>query len=114
MKKLFYIILTPFILLAFAGCKKPFSELNINENKPTTVPASLLFNGIINTMYDGPYGSGERYGQYYLCNQNAVSNNLANCWMYQFQMKYTIRNPTRHAKVIGGKAAMGFPFKKTA
>ncbi|MES1222090.1 MAG: SusD/RagB family nutrient-binding outer membrane lipoprotein, partial [Bacteroidota bacterium] len=72
MKKLIYIFILASI---FAGCKKSYSDLNINENKPTSVPASLLFNGVLNTMYDAPYGSGERYAQYFLCNYDYYGNN---------------------------------------
>ena len=68
MKKILYTILISIVVLINDGCKKSLSDLNKNENKPTSVPASLLFNGVLNDLYDAPYGSPERYGQYYLCN----------------------------------------------
>ena len=75
MKKLFNILLLPALIITAVGCKKSFSELNTNENKPTSVPASLLFNGVLNAMYDAPYGSGERFSQYFLCNYDYYGNN---------------------------------------
>ena len=75
MKKLLYILLLPIVVLINDGCKKSLSDLNKNENKPTSVPASLLLNGVLNDLYDAPYGSPERYGQYYLCNYDYYGNN---------------------------------------
>ena len=74
MKKIFYIILIT-IFFAGTGCKKTFEELNTNENKPTHAPPSLLLNGILFKMYDAPYGSGERFSQYFLCNYDYYGNN---------------------------------------
>jgi len=48
MKKTFKInfLLPLTILLAVTGCKKSFEDLTQNNNKPSSVPASLLFNGV--------------------------------------------------------------------
>ncbi len=75
MKKLIYTLSVSAVLMAGAGCRKEFNSLNTNENKPTSVPASLLFNGLLFDMYDAPYGSGERYSQYFLCNYDYYGNN---------------------------------------
>lgn len=75
MKKLLYILILPAVVLTNSGCKKSLTDLNKNENKPTSVPASLLFNGVLNNLYDAPYGSPERYAQYYLCNYDYYGNN---------------------------------------
>ena len=45
------ILLIAALLIVAAGCKKSFSELSLNENKPTNVQASLLLNGMLNDMY---------------------------------------------------------------
>lgn len=74
MKKLFYTVVVAGIMMA-TGCKKSFNQMNINENKPTSVPASLLFNGILNDMYDAPYTMYERWCQYYCCNYDYYGNN---------------------------------------
>jgi len=49
--------------------------MNVNENKPTSVPPALLFNGILNDMYDPPYSMYERWSQYYCCNYDYYGNN---------------------------------------
>jgi hypothetical protein len=54
MKKLFYITICLVAVYVLPGCSKSFEDLNVNENKPTTVPPSLLLNGILNDMYEGP------------------------------------------------------------
>src|SRR5215470_13916432 len=75
MKTIFYILFIAVIFTAGSGCKKSFEDLNNNENKPTTVPPSLLLNKILYDMYDAPYGAGERFSQYYLCNYDYYGNN---------------------------------------
>ena len=35
------LLMIPALLLLVAGCKKSFSDLSKNENKPTSVQASL-------------------------------------------------------------------------
>src|SRR4029079_4253872 len=75
MKKLLYILTISSAVVAATGCNKEFNSLNTNENKPTSVPAGLLVNGLLNSMYDAPYGTGERYSQYYLCNYDYYGNN---------------------------------------
>src|SRR6476620_11771304 len=84
MKTIFYIFFIGVIVAtAGTGCKKSFEDLNTNENKPTSVPPSLLLNKILYDMYAGadqshgnaPYGSGERFSQYFLCNYDYYGNN---------------------------------------
>ena len=76
MKKIFINYLLPvFMVLAVTGCKKSFEDLTKNNNVPSTVPASLLFNGILNQMADLPQTSNEIYCQYYLYNYDYYGNN---------------------------------------
>jgi hypothetical protein len=76
MKKIFKICILPAVmLLAITGCKKGFDELSVNNNKPNNVPASLLFNGILNSMAELPDGQKEIYSQYYLYNYDYYGNN---------------------------------------
>lgn len=66
------------IILALAvlpGCKKSFDSLYNNPNKPTTVPPSLLLNGILNDMYEAPFSQYEKWDQYYLSNYEYYDNN---------------------------------------
>jgi hypothetical protein len=76
MKKIFRIYLLPvFMILTVTSCKKSFQELSVNPNVPNAVPASLLFNGILNNMADFPDGSNEIYAQYYIYNYDYYGNN---------------------------------------
>ncbi|HEY3252071.1 MAG TPA: SusD/RagB family nutrient-binding outer membrane lipoprotein [Ignavibacteria bacterium] len=75
MKKYNHIFLIASFIFIVAGCKKTFEEMNVNENKPTSVPPALPFNGILNDMYDAPYTMFERWSQYYCCNYDYYGNN---------------------------------------
>lgn len=75
MKRSINIFFVLLILFAVSSCKKSFEDYSVNNNKPTTVPASLLFNGILNDMTDGHYSMDERWGQYFLCNYDYYGNN---------------------------------------
>ena len=76
MKKIFRTYLLPVVmLLTVSSCKKSFQELTQNNNVPGSVPASLLFNGVLNSMVDLPDGQDEIYDQYYIYNYNYYGNN---------------------------------------
>lgn len=76
MKKNIKIYILPLlVLLAATGCKKSFDDLTINNNKPSSVPASLLFTGVVNKMADLPDNQLEIYDQYYLYNYDYYGNN---------------------------------------
>jgi hypothetical protein len=70
-----YIAVLAVALLVATGCKKSFDDMNRNENKPVSVPASLLLNGILYNMYDAPSSMKERWCQYYCCNYDYYGNN---------------------------------------
>jgi hypothetical protein len=75
MKNLKYIFLLA--VLASAGCKKSYEDLQINPNQPATAPPSLIFQGILNDMFDDCWNSNivMRYSQFHLCNYNYYGNN---------------------------------------
>ncbi|MEX6690630.1 SusD/RagB family nutrient-binding outer membrane lipoprotein [Danxiaibacter flavus] len=76
MKKIIHILIFPVLIIMIGtGCKKSFDTLNQNPNKPTSVPSSLLLNGILNDIYDGPAGDYEKWGQYFLQNYDYYGNN---------------------------------------
>jgi len=84
-----YLILPALVLLAVTSCKKSFEQLTQNNNNPSSVPASLLFNGVLNNLVDLPDGEGnsivyanssngnkdEIWSQYYIYNYNYYGNN---------------------------------------
>jgi hypothetical protein len=76
MKSVFRIFILGFIVTVLTiSCKKSFDSLSVNENKPTSVPSSLLLNGIENNIFEAPYTMKERWGQYYCCNYDYYGNN---------------------------------------
>ena len=95
MKKIYnvYLMLPALILLAItSSCKKNFADLTQNNNKPNSVPASLLLNGVLTNMVDLPDGAtssstqstmvyanasnkDEIWSQYYIYNYNYYGNN---------------------------------------
>ena len=80
MKNIFKIYLLPAVLLLLTanGCKKTFLADSVNNNVPTSVPASLLLNGVLYSMVDFPDNSPEIYDQYYIYNYNYYGNNQYN------------------------------------
>lgn len=62
------------LALASTGCNKSLDELTVNENKPSAVPASLLFTGILNDAYEAPNGQNEVWDQYYIWNYTYYGN----------------------------------------
>ena len=74
------IIKLPIILIIAAlfmtSCEKSFNDIiSNNPNQPTSVPPSLLFNGVINNMYVAPWGMEEKWSQYFIINYDYYGNN---------------------------------------
>jgi len=78
MKKIIYLLVPVLMLLGTAGCKKSFSDLYQNPNKPASVPPYILFNGVLNNLADLPNtnsNGAEIWGQYYIFNYDYYGNN---------------------------------------
>lgn len=75
MKTNFKITIIAAASIVFASsCKKSFDSLYNNENKPQSVPSSLLLNGVENSMFEAPYGDKEKWDQYFLINYDYYGN----------------------------------------
>lgn len=66
------------LVMIVSSCKKTFEADSVNNNVPTSVPASLLLNGVLYNLVDFPDNSPEIYGQYYIYNYNYYGNNQYN------------------------------------
>ena len=76
MKKILpFLFILSSISFLLPSCKKSFSDLNINNNKPISVQPSLLLNGILNDLYDRPYAKAEIWDQYYIYNYDYYGDN---------------------------------------
>ena len=67
MKKLFSIIIIGSALFA-TSCKKDFNSLEKDPNRPTTVPANLILNGVLTDISQRPFNLTQRWNQFYACN----------------------------------------------
>lgn len=83
----FYILPLTFAL-TLSGCEKPFDQLEQDPNRPTSAPASLVLNGVLNDTYyissgggsndpggTGAWNSDQRYDQFYASNYNYYATN---------------------------------------
>lgn len=72
-------ILPLLAVLTLTGCEKPFDQLEQDPNRPTSAPASLVFNGVLNDMYNvaggGGWNDSQRYNQFYASNYNYYATN---------------------------------------
>jgi hypothetical protein len=77
MKKIIkFPVLLVIAALSFTACEKSFNEvITNNPNQPTSVPPSLLFNGVENSLYIAPFGNEEKWSQYFLINYDYYGNN---------------------------------------
>lgn len=62
-------------MIVITSCQKTFEDIGADANRPGNVTPSLLLNGILNDLYNGPYGSYERWNQHFLINYEYYGNN---------------------------------------
>jgi len=70
-KNVFYIIIAAVLVFS---CKD-FEELEKNQNRPTTAPASLVLNQVLNDLYERPWSLEHRQNQFSCCNYNYYGTN---------------------------------------
>jgi hypothetical protein len=75
MKKAIISIVFLGMIISFSSCKKSFEEMGADTNRPVSVPPSLLLNGILNNLYDSPYGDFTKWSQHFLQNYDYYGNN---------------------------------------
>lgn len=74
MKSIRYFLSFLIILATVSSCKD-FEELELNENKPTAAPPSLVLNGVLNDLYERGWNPEQRQNQFYCCNYNYYGTN---------------------------------------
>lgn len=57
----------------FSSCN--FDELDIDPNRPTSSPANLILNGVLNNMRTGAWNPEHRWNQYWCINYNYYGTN---------------------------------------
>lgn len=78
--KLHKFILSTFALaFTLTSCEQSFEELEKDPNRPSNAPASLIFNGVLNDLYNaagaGGWNDTHRYNQFYASNYNYYATN---------------------------------------
>ena len=79
MKKIFKYPLILSFAIVFGGCQD-FEVIEKDPNRAVNAPASLVFNGVLNDMYNNvnggsAWGDKARWNQFYCSNYNYYSNN---------------------------------------
>lgn len=65
-------------MVLLTGCEKSFEELEIDPNRPVSVPAALVLQGIEYSMYNNtgrPFSAEMRWNQFYCSNYNYYATN---------------------------------------
>src|SRR5574343_1557784 len=87
-----------------SGCNKTFDELGKNPNSPESVPASLVLNGIENSINQRPWGIEQRWNQFACCNYNYYGNqeyNWSGASLYFTTLKNVIKMEEEAFKTSG-------------
>jgi hypothetical protein len=77
MKNLKYILVL-LLSISFMGCEKSFEELEVDSNRPVSVPASLVLQSVQFDMYNNTgraFGPEMRWNQFYCSNYNYYATN---------------------------------------
>lgn len=101
--KLFKIALIA-LVIGISGCSKTFDELGQNPNSPESVPASLVLNGIENSINQRPWGIEQRWNQFACCNYNYYGNqeyNWSGASLYFTTLKNVIKMEEEAFKTSG-------------
>ncbi|RDC61845.1 SusD/RagB family nutrient-binding outer membrane lipoprotein [Adhaeribacter pallidiroseus] len=115
--KSFYCLLALSLALFTTSCDD-FEELEKNPNRPSTVPASLVFNGLLNDMSEGAWNSTQQYNQFWASNYNYYSNQEYT-WTTTGLNYFTLKNVAKMeeeairngAEAINPYAALGKFFR---
>lgn len=101
MKKIIYSILT-LVCIVFSGCRD-FEELEENPNRPSAVPAALVFRSVQADMTEEPWSLEHRQNQFWCCNYGYYGNNeyWTNASFTYFTLKNVVRMEEEAAKTLG-------------
>lgn len=72
LNKIFILTALAFTLV-FSSCN--FAELEVDPNRPTSAPASLILNGVLNNLYSSAWTQEQRWNQYWCINYNYYGTN---------------------------------------
>jgi hypothetical protein len=79
------------------GCEKSFEELELDSNRPVSVPASLVLQSVQFDLYNNtgrPFSAEMRWNQFYCSNYNYYSTNEYQ-WSEVTNHFFTLKNVTK-------------------
>ncbi len=105
--RVFKYLITSFVLwLGVSACEQPFDDLQINPNQPVTAPPSLIFQGVLNDLFDNSWNEVQRWNQFYCCNYNYYGNQEYNWTTGSFDFTTLVnvaQMETEAAKLAGSE-----------
>lgn len=108
---IFKIVFTLAFVLTLTACEKPFDELETDPNRATSATASLVFQGVLNDLYNNvtgsPWGSEQRWNQFYCSNYNYYATNeysWTTTGLYFFTLKNVLKMEEEAKKQTGTDA----------
>lgn len=108
MKKIKVIIFIALAGLIWTGCSNEnFEDLFKDPNRTENAPATLIFNGVLNDMYEGCWNSTSRFCQFWALNYNYYGNQEYN-WTGASLNYITLKNVLKmeeEALLSGANAA---------
>ena len=105
-------------MIALNSCQQKFDDYFSDPNRPTSVPASLVLNGVLNDLNHRPWDLTQRWSQFTCCNYNYYGNqeyNWAGATLHYTTLKNVIKME-EEAKTAGAAdlnpyAALGKFFR---
>ncbi|WP_276500831.1 SusD/RagB family nutrient-binding outer membrane lipoprotein [Terrimonas pollutisoli] len=118
MKRIISVFFITTSLLVLGGCAKKFDQYFQDPNRPESVPAALVLNGILNDLSESAWNSTQGWNQFYCYNYNYYGNQEYN-WTTTGLNYTTLKNVIKmeeEAKKGGGAdvnpyAALGKFFR---
>jgi hypothetical protein len=80
------------LIIVNTGCSKKFDSLERDPNRPVTVPASLVFNGVLNDLNPGAWNQVNRWNQFSASNYAYYDDQEYNWTGVSFGPYNTIKN----------------------
>ncbi|WP_462222273.1 SusD/RagB family nutrient-binding outer membrane lipoprotein [Ferruginibacter sp.] len=109
MKKILSILSVSAILCA-TSCKKNFNTLQNDPNRPTSVPASLILNGVLSDIYQSPFSPTQRWNQFYACNYAYYGDQQYTWSGVSFNTYNTLKNVIKMEEEAGKNLASPNPY----
>ena len=110
-----------FAALSLTSCEKSFEELEVDPNRATIAPASLILQGIEWDVYNNtgkPFSSEMRWNQFYAINYNYYGNNeyqWSSFTSHYSTLKNVVQMELEHKKTgaadVNGYSALGKFFR---